>query len=205
MTTVYANSCSARCLVVKVLAEPGTEKEIQDIVTTCLGQTYPVPTEQLQNNLPCCVVGTSATVCTPSKTGNHVMIICVGYRSWGETANDIITNSVEENMVVLSEMPNSTSNLFDPELIADKFRQLSFPKGTRIIGTSGVSEAYGSKMWAEVVREDRQWMSGEGDGFAVHLMSLYDANTDSVYYTQECSREFNWLGYNYANEKCPSF
>lgn len=193
MAEVHTNARCSRSLVLKVLMDGVDERSVQDYVTTCMGMLYPVPKESVHNDMPCCVVGTSVNVSSTELADNNTFMVLAVYRAWGETANDIIENSIEDNFVITEEICNSNAHLMDPQIIGEFMRKNPPPDGVRIVGVSGVSELYGSKVWGEIISENRGWLGGEGGGVEVHPMSIYDEECEMVYYTQECSSLFQWL------------
>lgn len=195
MVQVHSNAQKSRSLVIKILAEDAEEKGLQDYVTECVGKLYPVPHDIDGNNMPCCVVGTSVNVSSNLTSDNNTLHVYVIYRAWGETANDIVGNSLEDKLIITKEVRNSRTHLLDPNEVADAFQAHSPRRGIRVIGISGTSEEYAAKLWAEIVSDNRTWMGGEGGGSGIHPMSLYCAETETVFYTQECSYEFQWNAY----------
>jgi len=193
MPEVFANSRPSRSLVIKVLTEKADERTVQDFITQTVGLLYPVPDGPTANDMPCCVVGATVNVSNEMLADDNELMVFCCYRAWGETANDLIANSREDSWVVTAEISNSNTHLMDPELIAGTFRQAELPAGIKIIGVSGVSEKYGSKVWKEIISERRLWMGGEGGGEDIHPMSLYDDEYNAVYYTSECSSLFQWV------------
>ena len=192
MIEVHTNARKSRSLVIKVLAESVGERDMQNFLTKTIGRLYPVPPGNQCNDMPCCLVGTSINVSSDHTTDDNVLLVYVVYRAWGETANDIVGNSIESGLVITQEVRNSNKDLLDPKLIAQTIEANPPPSGVKVVGISGTSEEYAAKLWAEVVSENRSWMGGEGGGSNIHPMSLYCSESNAVWYTQECSLEFQW-------------
>ena len=194
---ITCNNLLSRSLVVKVIANDLPLETVQNHITTIVCKTYPVPENVRGCNMPCCVVGTAVSISSSVANSNDVLFVFTVYRSWGETANDLLGNSIETGLVITKEQYNSTTDvLFDPTVLAAEFGKEHI-KGIRLIGISGTSESYGAHMWHEIVNDDRSWLSGSGEGAGVHAMSMYDPHYGGIYYTNECSHIFNWNSINH--------
>lgn len=194
MSAIHSNEVTSRHVVLKLIVNNGSLEDIQNFVTKSICQLYPVPDDVVGCNMPCSIVGTEVNISASDRNTGDKMMVFVAYRAWGETANDIIANSVEKNLVVTREQLNAPEyKLFSALDLAQFFRESSErPENIRLMGISGTSEKYGSQMWNEIVTDSRSWLSGSGEGCGMHAMSMFDPSFGDVYYTNECSHIFNW-------------